>query len=55
MPQPGPAIRPIGLFCCAWPAHAHTHWVIPNSGVVIYTAGSIIGLQCMQTYIVDAY
>jgi len=34
---------------------AHTHWIVPNVGILIYSCGGIFGFQCIQTYLVDAY
>ncbi|KAI9780537.1 MAG: hypothetical protein M1839_006655 [Geoglossum umbratile] len=52
---PGSIMVPIGLFWYGWSAHAKLHWVMPNIGAAIFTAGSIIGFQCIQAYIVDSY
>jgi multidrug resistance protein len=52
---PGAALVPIGLFWYGWAAQAHTHWIVPNIGAAIFAAGIIVGFQCIQTYIVDAY
>ena len=49
------ALTPIGLFMYGWSAAAHTHWIVPNLGQVILSAGIIVGFQSIQTYIVDAY
>ncbi|KAH7355047.1 MFS multidrug transporter-like protein [Rhexocercosporidium sp. MPI-PUGE-AT-0058] len=52
---PGAFLVPVGLFMYGWSAEAHTHWIVPNIGAVIFAAGTIIGFQCIQTYIVDSY
>jgi MFS family permease len=52
---PGALLIPIGLFWYGWSAQAHAHWILPNIGTVIFSAGVIIGFQCIQTYIVDSY
>jgi MFS family permease len=52
---PGAALVPIGLFWYGWAAQAHTHWIVPNIGAAIFATGIIVGFQCIQTYIVDAY
>ncbi|KAK5124307.1 hypothetical protein LTR85_002010 [Meristemomyces frigidus] len=52
---PGSIIMPIGLFWYGWTAQTHQHWILPNIGAVIYSAGAIMIFQCIQTYIVDAY
>jgi multidrug resistance protein len=52
---PGALLVPIGLFWYGWSSQAHTHWILPNIGAAIFAAGTIIGFQCIQTYIVDSY
>ncbi|KAK3052441.1 hypothetical protein LTS18_012287, partial [Coniosporium uncinatum] len=52
---PGAALVPIGLFWYGWSAQARIHWIMPNIGAAIFAAGTIIGFQCIQTYIVDSY
>lgn len=52
---PGSFLVPIGLFIYAWTAQKHTHWIGPNIGAAIFSAGVIIGFQCIQTYVVDSY
>ncbi|KAF5864128.1 hypothetical protein ETB97_008534 [Aspergillus alliaceus] len=49
------ALTPIGLFIYGWTAQAHTHWIGPDIGGCIFSLGTIIAYQCMQTYLVDAY
>lgn len=50
----GSVITTIGLFWYGW-SIGRTHWIMPNIGALIYTAGTISCLQGMQTYIVDSY
>ena len=52
---PGACLVPIGLFIYGWTSFYHTHWIGPNIGAAIFSAGVIIGFQCTQTYLVDAY
>ncbi|EON66201.1 hypothetical protein W97_05594 [Coniosporium apollinis CBS 100218] len=52
---PGSFLVPVGLFWYGWSAQAQTHWIMPNIGAAIFAAGTIIGFQCIQTYIVDSY
>ncbi|KAF1992319.1 MFS multidrug transporter-like protein [Aulographum hederae CBS 113979] len=51
----GAMLVPIGLFWYGWSAQAKVHWIVPNIGAAIIAAGTIIGFQLIQTYIVDAY
>jgi MFS family permease len=50
----GSVLGTIGLFWYGW-SIGNTHWIMPNIGALIYTAGTISCLQGMQTYIVDSY
>ncbi|KAL4958021.1 MFS general substrate transporter [Aspergillus filifer] len=50
----GSVISTIGLFWYGW-SIGKTHWIMPNIGAAIFTAGTISCLQGMQTYIVDSY
>lgn len=52
---PGSLLVPAGLFIYGWTAQYHTHWIVPNIGAALFSAGVIIGFQCIQTYLVDAY
>ena len=52
---PGSMLIPCGLFLYGWSAQYHVHWIVPNIGAVIFSGGTIIGFQVVQTYIVDAY
>jgi multidrug resistance protein len=52
---PGAILVPVGLFIYGWSAQAHTHWIVPDIGAAIFSAGTIVGFQCVQTYIVDSY
>ncbi|KAF2679475.1 MFS general substrate transporter [Lentithecium fluviatile CBS 122367] len=52
---PASLLVPIGLFWYGWSAQATVHWIVPDIGVVIFCAGTIVGFQCIQTYLVDSY
>ncbi|EGC44541.1 polyamine transporter 1 [Histoplasma capsulatum var. duboisii H88] len=52
---PGGLLVPIGLMTYGWTAQPHIHWIIPNIASAIFATGLIIGFQCAQAYIVDAY
>ena len=52
---PASLLVPIGLFWYGWSAQAKVHWIMPNIGACIFSAGIIMGFQCIQTYIVDTY
>lgn len=44
-----------GLFIYGWAVHFHTHWIIPNLGIFLFSTGCIISYQCAQTYNIDTY
>ncbi|KAL2829315.1 major facilitator superfamily domain-containing protein [Aspergillus pseudoustus] len=48
-------LLPAGLLIYGWTAQAHCHWILPNLGALLFGAGTIISIQCMQVYLVDAY
>ncbi|KAF7587889.1 hypothetical protein BBP40_006595 [Aspergillus hancockii] len=48
-------LNPVGLFIYGWTAQTHCHWIAPNIGALILAMGNIVAMQCIQTYIVDAY
>ncbi|KAK2745313.1 hypothetical protein FQN55_006217 [Onygenales sp. PD_40] len=52
---PGGLLVPIGFFLYGWTAHFQIHWIVPNLAAVIFSIGLIIGFQCAQAYVVDAY
>jgi len=52
---PGTLLVPIGLFWYGWSAQAQVRWIMPDIGALIFSFGTIICFQCIQTYIVDAY
>ncbi|CUS11003.1 unnamed protein product [Tuber aestivum] len=51
----GALFVPTGLFWYGWSAQHNLHWIMPNIGACMFCLGSIIGHQCIQTYIVDTY
>ncbi|KAI2012860.1 hypothetical protein LOZ52_003712 [Ophidiomyces ophidiicola] len=52
---PGGILVPIGIFIYGWTTHYRTHWIFPDIGCAIFATGLIIGFQCVQSYVVDAY
>ncbi|KAE8372307.1 FAD binding domain-containing protein [Aspergillus bertholletiae] len=48
-------LNPVGLFIYGWTAQNHCHWIAPNIGAMLLAMGNIVAMQCIQTYIVDAY
>lgn len=44
-----------GLFMGGWSAQFHTHWIVPNIGYVIFSAGVSMTMIGLQTYTIDCY
>jgi MFS family permease len=51
----GAFLAPIGLFWYGWTAELCYHWLLPDSGVFIYSIGLVTGIVNFQTYVVDYY
>ncbi|KAJ6263100.1 Efflux pump vrtL [Drechslerella dactyloides] len=51
----GVFLVPLGLLAYGWSAQAKTHWIVPNIGAMVLAGGTIMGFQCIQTYIIDTY
>ncbi|KAK3395189.1 major facilitator superfamily transporter [Podospora didyma] len=52
---PASLVMPFGIFLFAWSAEAKLHPIVPNVGVFLYAASSIICYQCIAAYIADTY
>lgn len=52
---PGALLVPIGFFWYGWSISAHAHWILPNCGAALFGSGIIISMQCVTSYIIDAY
>ena len=52
---PSGILVPAGLLWYGWSAQARLHWIMPNIGILLYGMGVKIGMQCLQTYLVDSY
>lgn len=52
---PGGLLVPVGLFLYGWTTHYRIHWIVPDIGCAIFATGLIVGFQCVQSYVVDAY
>lgn len=51
----GAFLVPAGLFVYGWTAWARTHWIGPNIGAAVFSAGVMVNFQRIQVYVVDAY
>ncbi|KAI1206469.1 MFS general substrate transporter [Annulohypoxylon truncatum] len=46
---------PIGLFIYGWTTQYAVHWIVPMIGVLIFSAGLMGVMFCIQNYLVDTY
>ncbi|KAI0592767.1 major facilitator superfamily domain-containing protein [Biscogniauxia sp. FL1348] len=46
---------PTGLFLYGWTTQYGVHWIVPMIGVVIFSAGLMGVMMCIQNYLLDAY
>lgn len=44
-----------GLFIYAWTSYPDIHWIAPTLGLVVVGIGIMVVVQCVATYITDAY
>lgn len=52
---PSAVLVPVGFFWYGWSIQSQLHWIMPNIGSVLFGSGIIIGMQCITSYIIDAY
>ncbi|KAI1141898.1 MFS general substrate transporter [Hypoxylon sp. FL0543] len=46
---------PIGLFIYGWTTNFGVHWIVPMVGVLIFSAGLMGVMFCVQNYLLDTY
>ncbi|KAI2621531.1 MFS general substrate transporter [Hypomontagnella submonticulosa] len=46
---------PIGLFIYGWTTNFGVHWIVPMIGVLIFAAGLMGVMFCVQNYLLDTY
>lgn len=51
----GTLLIPLGLLWWGWTGEKHLHWILPNIGCAIFTAGCYICSSCVSVYTIDAY
>jgi hypothetical protein len=52
---PASLLIPIGLFWYGWSAQARVHWIMPNLGAAVFSAGMVMAFQCINGYLIDSY
>ncbi|KAH7112115.1 polyamine transporter 3 [Dendryphion nanum] len=48
-------VLPIGLFIYGWTVEKGVHYIVPMLGVVIFCAGLMGVMMCVQNYLLDTY
>ncbi|KAF2469390.1 MFS general substrate transporter [Lindgomyces ingoldianus] len=51
----GTLLVPIGLLWWGWSGETRLHWIMPNIGCMLFTAGCYICSCCISVYTIDAY
>lgn len=51
----GTLLIPIGLLLWGWTSENRLHWILPNLGCIIFTAGCYICSSSVSVYTIDAY
>jgi hypothetical protein len=51
----GTFLVPVGLLWWGWSGEKHLHWIMPNIGCSIFTAGVYTCSSCVSVYVIDAY
>lgn len=51
----GSGLVPFGIFLYGWSVHARLLWLVPDLGFFVFAVGSVVCMQCMQTYVIDSY
>ena len=51
----GAALVPAGILWYGWSAERHNHWIVPNLGISVFSAGLVVVMLSMQAYILDTY
>ena len=52
---PSIVVAGLGLLCLGWSAKARTHWIVPDIGLVLFSAGYQCATQCQNAYIINVY
>ncbi|KAI0636206.1 MFS polyamine transporter [Trametes polyzona] len=52
---PGAILLPAGLFLTGWTARPSIHWIVPDIGIALVGAGTILNFQSIQTYVIDTF
>lgn len=51
----GSLLVTVGLFWYGWSVEAHSQRVVPSLGITVFSAGTIVCMAGMQTYVLDTY
>jgi MFS transporter, DHA1 family, multidrug resistance protein len=46
---------PIGLFIFAWTSNPNIHWIVPTIGIMIFTSGIFVVIQCIFIFLPMTY
>ncbi|KAI0254463.1 MFS polyamine transporter [Lactifluus subvellereus] len=52
---PGTILLPAGLLITGWTTQNRVFWLVPDVGIALVGAGSIVAFQNIQTYVIDSF
>ncbi|KAI0285974.1 MFS polyamine transporter [Russula aff. rugulosa BPL654] len=52
---PGTILLPIGLLITGWTMQEHVFWLVPDIGIALVGAGTIVTFYSIQAYLIDAF
>jgi len=52
---PGTILSPIGLLITGWTTQNHVFWLVPDIGILLVGAGTIVAFQSIQAYLIDTF
>ncbi|KZP33608.1 MFS general substrate transporter [Athelia psychrophila] len=52
---PGTVCLPAGLLLTGWAVEARVFWLVPDIGIALVGAGTILSFQSIQSYVIDAF
>ena len=52
---PGTICLPAGLLLTGWSVQYRVFWLVPDIGIALIGAGTILSFQSIQSYVIDAF
>jgi multidrug resistance protein len=52
---PGTILLPMGMLLTGWTAQKRVYWLVPDIGMALVGAGTIVSFQSIQAYVIDSF